>query len=99
MSCDTGDDHAVGHMAADVAAAFGGVDILVNSAARPNTGAVVGIEAFDSGEFTEQINVKVLGYLRCARAVAESMKASGWVGSSTSAGSRHGRRVRSPKRA
>ena len=42
VSCDTGDDHAVGHMAADVAAAFGGVDILVNAAARPNTGAVVG---------------------------------------------------------
>ncbi len=78
VSCDTGDDHAVGHMAADVAAAFGGVDILVNSAARPNTGAVVGIEAFDESEFTEQVNVKVLGYLRCARAVVPSMKASGW---------------------
>lgn len=78
VSCDTGDDHAVGHMAADVAAAFGGVDILVNAAARPNTGAVVGIEAFDENEFTEQVNVKVLGYLRCARAVVPSMKASGW---------------------
>jgi NAD(P)-dependent dehydrogenase (short-subunit alcohol dehydrogenase family) len=78
VSCDTGDDHAVGHMAADVAAAFGGADILVNSAAQPNTGAVVGIEAFDEAEFTEQVNVKVLGYLRCARAVAGSMKANGW---------------------
>jgi NAD(P)-dependent dehydrogenase (short-subunit alcohol dehydrogenase family) len=78
VSCDTGDDHAVGHMAADVAAAFGGVDILVNAAARPNTGAVVGIEQFDEAEFTEQVNVKVLGYLRCARAVVPSMKASGW---------------------
>jgi NAD(P)-dependent dehydrogenase (short-subunit alcohol dehydrogenase family) len=78
VSCDTGDDHAVGHMAADVAAAFGGVDILVNSAARPNTGAVVGIGQFDESEFTEQVNVKVLGYLRCARAVVPSMKASGW---------------------
>lgn len=78
VSCDTGDDHAVRHMAEEVAAAFGGVDILVNAAARANTGAVVGIEEFDSGEFTEQLNVKVLGYLRCARAVAPSMKASGW---------------------
>jgi NAD(P)-dependent dehydrogenase (short-subunit alcohol dehydrogenase family) len=78
VSCDTGDDHAVRHMAADVAAAFGGVDILVNAAARTNTGAVVGIEQFDEDEFTEQVNVKVLGYLRCARAVAPSMKASGW---------------------
>jgi len=78
VSCDTGDDDAVRHMAREVAAAFGGVDILVNAAARPNTGAVVGIEDFDSGEFTEQVNVKVLGYLRCARAVAPSMKANGW---------------------
>jgi len=78
VSCDTGDDHAVRHMAADVAAAFGGVDILVNAAARANTGAVVGIEQFDEDEFTEQVNVKVLGYLRCARAVAPSMKAGGW---------------------
>jgi len=78
VSCDTGDAHAVGHMAADVAAAFGGVDILVNSAAQPNTGAVVGIEQFSEDEFTEQVNVKVLGYLRCARAVVPSMKANGW---------------------
>ena len=78
VSCDTADDHAVRHMAADVAAAFGGVDILVNAAARVNTGGVVGIEEFDEDEFTEQVNVKVLGYLRCARAVAPSMKASGW---------------------
>src|SRR5579871_3055735 len=78
VSCDTGDDHAVRHMAADVAAAFGGVDILVNSAAEPNTGGVVGIERFDEDEFTEQVNVKVLGYLRCARALAPSMRASGW---------------------
>jgi NAD(P)-dependent dehydrogenase (short-subunit alcohol dehydrogenase family) len=78
VGCDTGDDHAVRHMAADVAAAFGGVDILVNSAARVNTGATVGIEGFDEDEFTAQLNVKVLGYLRCARAVAPSMKANGW---------------------
>jgi NAD(P)-dependent dehydrogenase (short-subunit alcohol dehydrogenase family) len=76
--CDTGDDHAVRHMAADVAAKFGGVDILVNAAARVNTGAADGLENFDQDEFNEQLNVKVLGYLRCARAVAPSMKASGW---------------------
>jgi NAD(P)-dependent dehydrogenase (short-subunit alcohol dehydrogenase family) len=78
VSCDTGDDHAVRHMAADVAAAFGGVDILVNAAARVNTGATAGLEEFDEDEFNEQLNVKVLGYLRCARAFAPSMKASGW---------------------
>jgi NAD(P)-dependent dehydrogenase (short-subunit alcohol dehydrogenase family) len=78
VSCDTGDDHAVRHMAADVAAAFGGVDILVNAAAELSTGVVTGIEQFDEDDFTEQVNVKVLGYLRCARALAPSMRANGW---------------------
>jgi DNA-binding transcriptional regulator YhcF (GntR family) len=40
---------------------LGGVGILINAAARPNTGAVVGIDAFDDSEFSGQINVKVLG--------------------------------------
>src|SRR6202012_4466533 len=60
VSCDTGDDHAVGHMAADVAAAFGGVDILVNAAARVNTGAAGNLADFNEAEFSEQVNVKVL---------------------------------------
>src|ERR1700761_5119322 len=58
VSCDTGDEHAVGHMAADVAAAFGGVDILVNAAARVNTGATVGLSGFSFADFEEQVNVK-----------------------------------------
>src|SRR5262249_59477590 len=57
---------------------LGGIDILVNAAARPNTGTVVGIDAFDDSEFSEQINVKVLGYLRCIRAVVPLMRAAGW---------------------
>ena len=40
VSCDTGDDHAVRHMAADVAAAFGGVDILVNKSVAINGDAI-----------------------------------------------------------
>ena len=70
VSADTGDDQSVAEMAATVAGEFGGVDILVNAAARPNTGAVVGIDGFDTAEFFEQVNVKVLGYLRCIRAVS-----------------------------
>jgi NAD(P)-dependent dehydrogenase (short-subunit alcohol dehydrogenase family) len=78
VSADTGDDESVLKAIAAVTSAFGGVDILVNSAARANTGAVVGIDGFDSAEFSEQVNVKVLGYLRCVRAVVPSMRASGW---------------------
>ncbi len=78
VSCDTGDDDSVRDMAAAVADGLGGADILVNSAARANTGAVVGIDGFDAAEFAEQVNVKVLGYLRCIRAVVPLMRAGGW---------------------
>jgi NAD(P)-dependent dehydrogenase (short-subunit alcohol dehydrogenase family) len=78
VSADTGDDQSVRDMAAAVVAGLGGVDILVNAAARPNTGAVVGIDGFDAAEFAEQVNVKVLGYLRCIREVVPHMRASGW---------------------
>jgi NAD(P)-dependent dehydrogenase (short-subunit alcohol dehydrogenase family) len=78
VSCDTGDDQSVRDMALAVTDGLGGVDILVNAAARPNTGAVVGIDAFDDSEFSEQVNVKVLGYLRCIRAVVPLMRAAGW---------------------
>jgi len=78
ISADTGNDESVRAAIAAVTDAFGGVDILVNAAARPNTGAVVGIDGFDPAEFNEQVNVKVLGYLRCVQAVVPSMRASGW---------------------
>jgi NAD(P)-dependent dehydrogenase (short-subunit alcohol dehydrogenase family) len=77
-SCDTGDDEAVREMAAAVADGLGGADILVNAAARPNPGAVVGIDGFDADEFAEQVNVKVLGYLRCIRALVPLMRGNGW---------------------
>jgi NAD(P)-dependent dehydrogenase (short-subunit alcohol dehydrogenase family) len=78
VRADTGDDQSVRDMVAEVVAGLGGVDILVNAAARPNTGAVVGIEEFSDEEFGEQVNVKVLGYLRCVRAVVPHMRAAGW---------------------
>lgn len=78
VSADTGDDESVRAAVRAVADGFGGVDILVNGAARPNTGAVVGIDGFDAAEFSEQVNVKVLGYLRCIRAVVPHMRAAGW---------------------
>ena len=78
VSCDTGDDQSVQDMVLAVTDGLGGADVLVNAAARANTGAVVGIDAFDDSEFSEQINVKVLGYLRCIRAVVPLMRAAGW---------------------
>jgi NAD(P)-dependent dehydrogenase (short-subunit alcohol dehydrogenase family) len=78
VSADTGDAESVADMVRAVVAGLGGTDILVNAAARPNTGAVVGIDHFDDGEFAEQVNVKVLGYLRCIREVVPLMREAGW---------------------
>jgi NAD(P)-dependent dehydrogenase (short-subunit alcohol dehydrogenase family) len=70
---DTGDDASVATMVGHVVAEFGGVDILVNAAATPATGA-----PFTDDDLEGEINVKVRGYLRCARAVAPLMVESGW---------------------
>jgi NAD(P)-dependent dehydrogenase (short-subunit alcohol dehydrogenase family) len=70
--CDTGDDDAVTALAARVGAELGGVEILVNSAAQANTGPM------SDDMLDEQLNVKLKGYLRCARAFAPGMVAGGW---------------------
>jgi NAD(P)-dependent dehydrogenase (short-subunit alcohol dehydrogenase family) len=70
---DTGDDASVAAMVGHVVAELGGVDILVNAAATPATGA-----PFTDDDLEGEINVKVRGYLRCARAVAPLMVESGW---------------------
>ena len=73
VPADTGDDASVATMVGLVVAQLGGVDILVNAAATPATGA-----PFTDDNLEDEINVKVRGYLRCARAVAPLMVESGW---------------------
>jgi NAD(P)-dependent dehydrogenase (short-subunit alcohol dehydrogenase family) len=70
---DTGDDDSVTAAVAQVVERLGGVDILVNAAATPNTGKPLQEHALEA-----EINVKVRGYLRTARAVAPLMVARGW---------------------
>ena len=70
--CDTGDDAAVAAMAAQVTAEMGSVEILVNCAAQANSGPM------GDDELEAQINVKVKGALRCARAFAPQMTQAGW---------------------
>jgi NAD(P)-dependent dehydrogenase (short-subunit alcohol dehydrogenase family) len=74
VAADTGDDAAVAALPAAVRELFGGEDpdILVNSAAAASPGA------FAEDELEEQINVKVRGYLRTARAFAPAMAERGW---------------------
>ena len=77
--CDTGDEAAVQGMVDRVVAEFGGVDILVNNAAKPGGQAPPPtMEDLTDADFWDDMNVKVLGYLRCARAVAPHMRARQW---------------------
>lgn len=76
---DTGDDASVRDMVQQVEGALGRIDVLVNSAARPAGQAPPPKLADITGElFWEDMNVKVLGYLRCAQAVAPAMVQRGW---------------------
>jgi NAD(P)-dependent dehydrogenase (short-subunit alcohol dehydrogenase family) len=63
VPADTGSDDAVAAIVARVVDEFCGVDILVNAAATPNT------DGFSKDDLEAHLNVKLRGYLRCARAV------------------------------
>jgi NAD(P)-dependent dehydrogenase (short-subunit alcohol dehydrogenase family) len=76
---DTGDDASVHAMAAAATAALGGIDILVNNAAIP--GGQSGppkLADITTDSLWSDVNVKVMGYLRCARELAPQMVERGW---------------------
>jgi NAD(P)-dependent dehydrogenase (short-subunit alcohol dehydrogenase family) len=76
---DTGHDESVRAFVAEAAGALGGVDILVNSAARPSgQSRAAKVVELDGESFYADVNVKVLGYLRMIREVAPIMAAAGW---------------------
>ena len=59
--------------------AWGGVDALVNAAAQPSfNSAPPTLANTTDADLLADFDTKVLGYLRCARAVAPHMKAHGW---------------------
>jgi NAD(P)-dependent dehydrogenase (short-subunit alcohol dehydrogenase family) len=76
---DTTDDTSVRAMVDDVVATWGGVDVLVNCAAQPSFAAgPAALRELTDAEVAADFDTKVLGYLRCARAVAPHMTAQGW---------------------
>ena len=76
---DTGDDDSVREMVARAVADLGGVDILVNGAAMPGGFAPPPkLEGITVEALWDDVNVKVMGYIRCAQAVAPHMIAQGW---------------------
>lgn len=61
-----------------VASHFGRIDILVNGAAHPGGLVRSEIEHASPEGLLEDINIKVVGYMRCAKAAAAHMKRNQW---------------------
>ena len=76
---DTGKEADVKRLVAEAAEALGGLDILVNNAARVGgTGGPDTLAELNEPMLLDDFNVKVLGYLRCAREAARHMEPGGW---------------------
>ncbi len=79
VGSDTGSGESVQAMVDAAVEMLGGVDILVNCAAKPAGQAPAPrLDGITDELFWDDMNVKVLGYLRCAQAVAPIMVANGW---------------------
>lgn len=79
VPADTTDDASVRAMVDTVAEVLGGVDVLVNAAARPaGAGPVPDLAALTDDAVRVELETKLLGYLRCARASAPWMTAQRW---------------------
>jgi NAD(P)-dependent dehydrogenase (short-subunit alcohol dehydrogenase family) len=76
---DTGQAEDVAAAVEAILADFGRIDILVNCAAAPaGQGPVPPLAELTDAAVLEEVNVKVVGYLRFARAVAPGMKDRGF---------------------
>jgi len=80
VPADTTDDAAVQGMAQRTATELGGIDILVNAAAQPRRrlSSARALADLSDEDVRAELETKVLGYLRCARAIAPFMVAQGW---------------------
>ncbi|MDV6246307.1 SDR family NAD(P)-dependent oxidoreductase [Rhodococcus opacus] len=79
VPADTGDQSSVDHLVERAVAEIGGVDILVNAAATPwGADQASDFEAITDDVVRAEVEIKVLGYLRTARAVSPHLIAQGW---------------------
>ena len=68
---DTSDEKSVNALVAAAIAELGGIDILVNNAALPGgISTATKLEQIVDAEVLQDIDIKVVGYLRTARALA-----------------------------
>jgi NAD(P)-dependent dehydrogenase (short-subunit alcohol dehydrogenase family) len=78
VAADTTKDDDIRTAVADVTSQLGGIDILVNGAAKAASGQPAGLQDLNDDDLRSEVETKVLGYLRGARAVAPQMIERGW---------------------
>jgi NAD(P)-dependent dehydrogenase (short-subunit alcohol dehydrogenase family) len=76
---DTGNEGSVNQLIATAIDRLGRVDILVNNAAVPGgISPATQLDQIVDAQVLEDINIKVVGYLRTARALAPHLIENGW---------------------
>jgi NAD(P)-dependent dehydrogenase (short-subunit alcohol dehydrogenase family) len=79
LTIDTREDASVDALVDAAVKTLGGLDIVVNAAARPGAApATPGIAGVTSDYILDEINTKLVGYLRVARAAAPHLVTNGW---------------------
>ena len=75
VQADVANLDAVKKLVAGAVSTFGGVDILVNNAAGSGSGA---LSELTDEDWLRHLDVKLIGYVRCAREVIPHMKQKNW---------------------
>jgi NAD(P)-dependent dehydrogenase (short-subunit alcohol dehydrogenase family) len=78
VPADVSDTAQVQAMMDRVASHFGRIDILINGAAHPGGLVRSELDQADPEGLLQDINIKVVGYMRCAKAAAPHMKRHGF---------------------
>ena len=79
LTVDTSRKDSVDALVEQAIETLGGIDILINAAALPGgISPATQLDQIVDAEALEDINIKVIGYLRTARALAPHLIAKGW---------------------
>ena len=78
VRADTTSDDDVQTLVGIAADELGGIDILVNNAAAPGGLVGGGLAHANTDDLLADIDTKIVGYLRCAKAAAPHMQHAGW---------------------
>ena len=78
QTADTRDTDSINNFVSSTINKLGKIDILINNAAAPG-GLVMGpLETADPEKLLDDLDTKVVGYLRASKAIAPHMKRLGW---------------------